>query len=158
MTSSNVSALLALCGGNPPVTGGCPSKRPVTHCFDVFFDVRQNNQLNKQFMHRWFETPWCPCDVTVIERSFSWHIFATLYYCRCSRINGMVLHVTLWWSIFRLNVPEDTQIVSISRRWHVDNRMLTIWPHSQRFHSLTCRNTFAVGIGSDTNFHLDCLW
>ena len=31
------SALLALCDGNPPVTGGFPSQRPVTRSFDIFF-------------------------------------------------------------------------------------------------------------------------
>ena len=31
------SALLSLCEGNPPVTGGFPSQRPVTRSFDVFF-------------------------------------------------------------------------------------------------------------------------
>ena len=31
------SALLAICAGNPPVTGGLPSQRPVTRSFDVFF-------------------------------------------------------------------------------------------------------------------------
>ena len=30
------SALLALCEGNPPITGGFPSQRPVTRNFDVF--------------------------------------------------------------------------------------------------------------------------
>ena len=30
------SALLALCEGNPPVTGGFPSQRPVTRSFEVF--------------------------------------------------------------------------------------------------------------------------
>ena len=34
------SALLALCAGNSPVTGEFPSQRPVTHSFDVFFDLR----------------------------------------------------------------------------------------------------------------------
>ena len=31
------SALLALCEGNPPVTGGLSSQTPVTRSFDVFF-------------------------------------------------------------------------------------------------------------------------
>ena len=59
MTSSNetFSAPVALCEGNPPVTGGFPSKRPVTQCFDIFFDMRLNKWLNKQSRHRWFETP-----------------------------------------------------------------------------------------------------
>ena len=32
-----LSAFLALCEGNPPVTGGFPSQRPVTQSFNVFF-------------------------------------------------------------------------------------------------------------------------
>ena len=36
------SALLALCEGNPPMTGGLPSERLVTRNFDVFFDLRRN--------------------------------------------------------------------------------------------------------------------
>ena len=34
-----VSALLALCAGNSPVTGEFPSQRPVTRTFYVFFDL-----------------------------------------------------------------------------------------------------------------------
>ena len=60
MTSSNgnISALLAFCEGNPPVTGGFPLQRPVTWSFDVFFDVRMNKRLSKQSRCRWFKTPW----------------------------------------------------------------------------------------------------
>ena len=42
------SALLAFCVGNSPVPGEFPAQRPVTHGFDVFFDLRQNKQLSKQ--------------------------------------------------------------------------------------------------------------
>ena len=42
------SALLAICAGNPPVTGEFPSQRPVTWSFDVFFDLHTNKQLSKQ--------------------------------------------------------------------------------------------------------------
>ena len=48
--------LLAVCEGNPRVTGGFPSQRPVTRNFDVFFDLLLNKQLNKQLRRRWFET------------------------------------------------------------------------------------------------------
>ena len=50
-------ALLILCEGNPPVTGGFPSQRPVTRNFAVFFDLRLNKCLSKQSRRRWFETP-----------------------------------------------------------------------------------------------------
>ena len=58
-TSSNetFSALLAICEGNPPVTGGFPSQRPVTRNIDVFFDLRLTKRLSKQSRRRWFETP-----------------------------------------------------------------------------------------------------
>ena len=42
-----LSLLLALCEGNPPVTGGFPSQRASNMSFDVFFDVTQNELLNK---------------------------------------------------------------------------------------------------------------
>ena len=61
------SALLALCDGNPPVTGGFLSLRAATRSFDVFFDLRHNKLLNKQSRRWWLETPsrslWRHCDV-----------------------------------------------------------------------------------------------
>ena len=61
MTSSNgnISALLALCEGLPPITGEFPSHRPVTRSFDVFFDLSLNKLLSKQSRRRWFETSSC---------------------------------------------------------------------------------------------------
>ena len=53
MTSSN---------GNIFRVTGClcgefPTQRAVTRCFDVFFDLRLNKRLSKQWWGRWFETP-----------------------------------------------------------------------------------------------------
>ena len=58
MTSSNgnISALLALCAENSPVTGEFPSQRPVTRSFGVFFDLRLCKRLSKKSRRRWFET------------------------------------------------------------------------------------------------------
>ena len=69
------SASMTLCGGNPPVTGGFPSQRPVTRRFDVFFDVRLNKPLSKRSRRRWFETPWLSlwrhCNVVLmLSRAF----------------------------------------------------------------------------------------
>ena len=50
------SALLALGEGNPPVTGGFPSQRPVTRSFGVFFDLRLNKRVSKQSRRWWVET------------------------------------------------------------------------------------------------------
>ena len=57
MTSSNrnISALLSLCAGNPPVTGDFLAQRPMTRSFDIFFDLRLNKRLTKQTWGGWFE-------------------------------------------------------------------------------------------------------
>ena len=54
------SELLAICVGNPPIPGDFPTQRPVTRSFDVFFDLRPNNRLSKQWWGWWFETPSSP--------------------------------------------------------------------------------------------------
>ena len=53
------TALLARCEGNPSVTGGFPSQRPVTRSFCVFFGLRMKKRLSKQSRRRWFQTPFC---------------------------------------------------------------------------------------------------
>ena len=67
-----ISALLALCAGNSPVTGEFPSQRPVTRNFDVFFDLRLNKRLSKQSWGWWLETTsrslWRHCN--------EWHVQA----------------------------------------------------------------------------------
>ena len=40
------SALLAICGGNSPVTGEFPAQRPVSRSFDIFFVMRLNKRLS----------------------------------------------------------------------------------------------------------------
>ena len=54
------STLLALCAGKLPVTGEFPSQRTVTRSFDVFFDLRLNKRLSKQWWGWWIETPLRP--------------------------------------------------------------------------------------------------
>ena len=49
-------ALLDSCAGNSPVPGEFPTQRPVTQSFDVFFDLRLNKRLCKQWWGWWFET------------------------------------------------------------------------------------------------------
>ena len=61
------SALLAICAGKSLVTGEFPTQRPVTRSFDIFFDLRLNKRLRKQWWDWWFETPsrssWRQCNV-----------------------------------------------------------------------------------------------
>ena len=51
------SASLAICARNSSVTGEFPAQRPVMRSFDVFFDLRLNKRLSKQWWGWWFETP-----------------------------------------------------------------------------------------------------
>ena len=58
MTSSNRNIFcLAIYAGNPPAPGEFPAQRPVTRSFDVFFDLRLNKWLSKQWWGWWFEMP-----------------------------------------------------------------------------------------------------
>ena len=64
------SALLSFCAGNSPVPGEFPAQRPVTRSFDVFFDLRPNKRLSKQWWRWWFETLscslWRHCNVSLL--------------------------------------------------------------------------------------------
>ena len=68
------SALLALCEGNPPVTGGFPSQRPAMRSFDIFCiyawinggaNNRDTGDLRRQRIHY---------DVTVMKHVKTMHI------------------------------------------------------------------------------------
>ena len=65
MTSSNGNIFRVtghLCGeftGPRPGTGEFPTQRPVTRSFDVFFYLRPNKWLSKQWWGWWFETISC---------------------------------------------------------------------------------------------------
>ena len=68
MTSSNgnIFRVTGLCAGNSPVTGEFPAQRPVMRSFDVFFDLRLNQQFSQQWRRWWSETPsrsfWSHCN------------------------------------------------------------------------------------------------
>ena len=53
----NIFRVTGFFAGNSSVTGVFFSQRPLTHSFNVFFDLRLNKRLNKQTTHRLFETP-----------------------------------------------------------------------------------------------------
>ena len=78
MTSSNgnIFRVTVPLWGNPPVTDGFPSKRPVTRNCDVFFDLRLNKWPCKQSKWRRFEMPsrslWHHCNVMLNIVPVSW--------------------------------------------------------------------------------------
>ena len=69
-----LSALLALCEGNPSVIGGFP----VMQSFDVSFHVSMNKQLNKQSRDRWIKLSWCSYGVAVMNLVYNpwiWYMY-----------------------------------------------------------------------------------
>ena len=61
MTSSNGNIFRApvICAGNSSVSVEFPAQRLVTRSFDVFFGLRLNKPLSKQWWGWWFETLSC---------------------------------------------------------------------------------------------------
>ena len=87
--TGTISALLALCEGNSPVTGEFPPQRPVTRSFADFFDLRMNKRLSQQQWRRWFETPSCSLYRHCNVMRYQWDglFFAWLYiilYCQAT--------------------------------------------------------------------------
>ena len=90
MTSSNqieaFSALLALCAGNSPVTGEFPTQRPVTRCVGVFFGLRLNQQLSKQWRRRWFEIWGLGVGEWWIGEFHGLSLLCIIYYHTCNKL------------------------------------------------------------------------
>ena len=107
------SALLVLCEGNPPVTDGFPSQRPLTRSFDVFFDLSLNKRLSWRPRWRWFETPsrslWCHCNVlgysasyTTISNSIQYTGSCDLSLLWCVSPRGLLVEVPIQHKPFML--------------------------------------------------------
>ena len=108
MTSSNgnISASLALCAGNSPVTGDFPAQRSVTRSFDVFFDLCQNKRLSKQSWGWWFETPSCSLWRHCNDDYIPWKIMEV--------ITSLCLNVSITMS------TKGTPCVNYHQHWYVE--------------------------------------
>ena len=65
------SSLVIICEGNPPVTGEFPLQRQVTRSFDIFFDLRLNKLLSKQWRRRWMWRHRAYYDVTIMNQKMN---------------------------------------------------------------------------------------
>ena len=66
------------------VTGEFPAQRPVRRSFNIFFDLRLNEQLSKQSWGWWLETPsrslWRHCnDMKYTSQNVCMELFCPLY-------------------------------------------------------------------------------
>ena len=116
------SALLAFCAGNSPVTGEVPAQRPVTRSFDVFFDLRPNEWLSKQWRRWWFETS---------TRSLGRHCNVTMKPCiimvddNHARLHQVCGIVSKQRHVSRIHVDAATFVIPNTIFTHVDI------PHTQ---------------------------
>ena len=89
-------ALLAICAGNPPVTGGFPSQRTGCCSFDDLLVVCLSDLLNKQSGWRWTDSRILTAHVTPLQ----WH--------------------TDGWTLSVLTQPS---LSHCSSHWNFENRM-----------------------------------
>ena len=69
-----------------------------------FFPFRLNNLLSKQWRYRQFETPWCPCDITILritqisrcDISNKTDAFLHCIHFFCQN-HEFVMQLRLWW-------------------------------------------------------------
>ena len=79
------SALLAICAGNSPVPGEFSAQRPVTRNIDVFFDLRLNKPLSKQWWEAGDLRRYCAhYGVMVMRCPHAWHMWKGVLAKDCS--------------------------------------------------------------------------
>ena len=88
-------ALLGVCAGNSPVIGEFSPPRPVTQSFDVFFDLRLNTRLSKQWWGWWFETPSYPL----------------LRHCNNPCVLDLFKYILLVWAPFYQSLVRERQLI-----------------------------------------------
>ena len=140
-SNGNISALLAFCAGNSPVTGEFPTQRPVTRSFDVFFDHGPNEWLSKQWRRWWFKKPtrslWRHCNVRALllllsvgqsfRLSHLWfRVFVLLTLKTCFHITS----ITIWvkclcisfviWVLFVYAMISSDYFLDLQKLGHTD--------------------------------------
>ena len=146
MTSSNgkIPALLALCEGNSPVTGEFPSQRAVTWSFDVFFDLRPNKPLSKQWWGCWFQTPslslWPHCNVEQQFTCFPFPSQVRVQLINAGHLESLLKIGSAHWNIFddnrNTNVVQDGIFrINKTGKWLTISLWLPYWqgyPETER--------------------------
>ena len=116
MTSSNENIFRVtghLCGEFTGHWWEFPAQTPATRSFDVFFDLRLNKRLSKQWWGWWFETPSHPLWRHYSDKGFGrpWiYIYIYIY---------MVHRVTVWSSTY---YDGEATYTSDSLQWHHNER------------------------------------
>ena len=130
-----LSALLYICEGNAPVTGGFPAKGPAA-VFDVFFDVSLSKLLNK------------PPSFGVLDATTP--IVTSL---RRKKIFAWVLGGRLYLSYDIVNDKSVNLFVNLEIRYVITGNLTymppTIMPHGPWLH--LCKSWIKIAIHLDTD-------
>ena len=120
MTSSNGNIFRVtghLCGKSP-LPGEFPTQRPVTRSFDVFYDLRLNKRLSKQWWGWWFETQsrplWRHRNGTAMSLYDSVDALWQNSNTYANKKHGMALILERWYTIMLYNI-EYCQVGGIKR-------------------------------------------
>ena len=127
MTSSNENTFrfTGPLWGNPPVTGGFPSQRPVTRSFDVFFDLRLFKRLSEQSRRWWFYTPLRSLWRTSLQW-FTWtkiNLHYPYHFHAVSANRILWVYAGFWWYHGILMVHLQDSVGAFGAKW------LTKWLH-----------------------------
>ena len=118
------SALLVVCEGNPPVTGGFPSQKPVTWSFEVVLSAPEQS-LTKQSSRRWFEMP---------SRSWSRHCYALPNHNK-NRQSATRVHI--YWGVLRHHISTLVSRSSLMEfLWKITNEW-GVFSFHLKYHCVT---------------------
>ena len=99
--------------------------QPVTRSFGIFFDLRLNQQLSKQWRRWWFETPshslWCQCNAHRLwhfkKQLFCWaHILAREFSC-----GHVWRHEVSIWLIVSSPLSKEFSLVPIQCSYYIQS-------------------------------------
>ena len=107
-------ASLALCDGNPSITGD----EPLTRSFNIFFYLRLNKRVSKQSRHRWLETHRTHYDVTVMWANKRVHGGPVAVVARCYISPPRYGHNTGWLESM-LHIRFLTHLSSVCLGWSI---------------------------------------
>ena len=124
-----------------PVTGEFPSHRPVTRCFDVFFDLCLNKRLSKQSWGWWFETPsrslWRHCNVLSPFCTYSVNVNKCLRGLRLRIIHQATFYLCYVIIMFSLFIF-DVSLVQITIKLNLRPIRITSYDDVSNHRELAC--------------------
>ena len=140
------SAILALCEGNPPVTGGFPSQRPVPRSFDVSLIRAQTNgsanngdagDLKRRRAHygvtvmirsMYHITARTPASIKCGDKYIQQHYYS--HACVCRIVNGLPIFFIIDFSLVGNEETNSRNHLGDHRKRQSDYQALNLQEHT----------------------------